>query len=207
MTKQDVISKIKQTGLVAVIRGNDEKDALKKIEDCADGGITAIELTFTVPYAHNIIESIAKRFEGGQIIVGAGTVLDSETARIAILSGAEFVVSPGLSMDTIKLCNRYQKAVMPGIMTVTEAITAMEAGAEILKLFPGELFGPAFIKALLGPLPHAQIMPTGGVNLNNISDWIKAGAVALGAGSLLTKGDTAANVREFISKIKQSRGE
>jgi len=208
MNKEQVISKIKENGLVAVVRAENTEKAIRITEACIEGGVASIELTFTVPFAYKVIEELAKRYTKGEIILGAGTVLDPETARIAILSGSEYIVSPCLNVETIKLCNRYRVPVMPGIMTITEAITAMEAGAAILKLFPGELFGPKFIKAIKGPLPYAQIMPTGGVDVNNAAEWIKSGAVALGAGSSLTGGDyetIVATAKEFIKNIRGSR--
>ena len=208
MNKEQVISKIKENGLVAVVRAENTEKAIRITEACIEGGVASIELTFTVPFAYKVIEELAKRYTKGEIILGAGTVLDPETARIAILSGSEYIVSPCLNVETIKLCNRYRVPVMPGIMTITEAITAMEAGAAILKLFPGELFGPKFIIAIKGPLPYAQIMPTGGVDVNNAAEWIKSGAVALGAGSSLTGGDyetIVATAKEFIKNIRGSR--
>ena len=142
-----------------------------------------------------------------EIILGAGTVLDSETARIAILSGAEFIVSPHFNPEVTKVCNRYRKASMAGILTITEAVSAMEAGVDVLKLFPGDLFGPAFIKDIRGPLPYVQIMPTGGVSAENAGEWIKAGAVAVGAGSSLMKGDVKANAALFMENIRKAREE
>jgi 2-dehydro-3-deoxyphosphogluconate aldolase/(4S)-4-hydroxy-2-oxoglutarate aldolase len=210
MQKEQVISRIKQSGLVAVVRAENTEKAIKITEACIEGGVAAIELTFTVPFAHQVIESLAKRYTNGEIILGAGTVLDPETARIAILSGSEYIVSPYLNADTIKLCNRYRKPIMPGVMTITEAVTAMELGADIIKMFPGELFGPKFIKAIKGPLPYVQIMPTGGVTVANAHEWIEAGAVALGAGGALTGGSyeqIVATAKEFVASIKKTRGE
>jgi 2-dehydro-3-deoxyphosphogluconate aldolase/(4S)-4-hydroxy-2-oxoglutarate aldolase len=208
MNKEQVISKIKDNGLVAVVRAENTEKAIRITEACIEGGVASIELTFTVPFAHKVIEELAKRYTKGEIILGAGTVLDPETARIAILSGSEYIVSPCLNVETIKLCNRYRIPVMPGVMTIKEAVEAMEAGADILKLFPGELFGPKFIKAIKGPLPYAQIMPTGGVDVNNAAEWIKAGAVALGAGSSLIGGDydkIVSTAKEFIKNIRSAR--
>jgi 2-dehydro-3-deoxyphosphogluconate aldolase/(4S)-4-hydroxy-2-oxoglutarate aldolase len=210
MNKEQVIAKIKENGLVAVVRAENTERAIEITEACIEGGVASIELTFTVPFAHKVIEELAKRYTKGEIILGAGTVLDPETARIAILSGSEYIVSPCLNLDTIKLCNRYRVPVMPGIMTIKEAVEAMEAGADILKLFPGDLFGPKFIKAIKGPLPFVQIMPTGGVDIDNAAEWIKAGAVALGAGGSLISGDykeIVATAKEFIKNIKAARGE
>jgi 2-dehydro-3-deoxyphosphogluconate aldolase/(4S)-4-hydroxy-2-oxoglutarate aldolase len=210
MNKEQVIAKIKENGLVAVVRAENTQRAIEITEACIEGGVASIELTFTVPFAHKVIEDLRKRYSNGEIILGAGTVLDPETARIAILSGSEYIVSPYFSIETVKLCNRYRIPVMPGIMTIKEAVEAMEAGADILKLFPGELFGPKFIKAIKGPLPFVQIMPTGGVDVNNAAEWIKAGAVALGAGGSLIGGDygkIVSTAKEFIKNIKAARGE
>jgi len=208
--KEDILRKITNAGLVAVVRADSAEKAAGIVDACIEGGVAAIELTFTVPFAHRVIEDLAKRYSNEEIIIGAGTVLDAETARIAILSGASYIVSPCLNIDVIKLCNRYSIPAMPGIMTITEAVAAMEAGADILKLFPGELFGPRFIKAIKGPLPHARIMPTGGVSVDNAAEWIAAGAVALGAGTALTAGShdkIVSTAREFIKRIKEARGE
>ncbi len=205
-TKEEVLLSIKEGGMVAVVRGETSEKAMEIVEKCIEGGIRAIELTFTVPYAHRVIEDISRKY-GDEIILGAGTVLDSETARIAILSGAEFIVSPHFNPEVTKVCNRYRKASMAGILTITEAVSAMEAGVDVLKLFPGDLFGPAFIKDIRGPLPYVQIMPTGGVSAENAGEWIKAGAVAVGAGSSLMKGDVKANAALFMENIRKAREE
>jgi len=210
MQKEEVITQIKNCGIVAVVRADSMEKALRITDACIEGGVAAIELTFTVPFAHRVIEGLAQKYTHGEIILGAGTVLDPETARIAILSGAEYIVSPCLNLNTIKLCNRYRVLSMAGIMTITEAITAMEAGCDILKVFPGELYGPKFIKAIKSPLPYAQIMPTGGVDVSNAGEWIKAGAVALGAGGALTGGDyneIVNKAKAFIKNIKMAREE
>lgn len=213
MDKEKIITKICDSGIVAVVRANDAEQAVRIADACIEGGVPAIELTFTVPGAHHVIEELSKRYTPDQIILGAGTVMDPETARIAILSGAQYIVSPYFSLDTVKLCNRYRVACMPGAMTIKEVVEAMEAGADIVKLFPGELGGPKMIKAIRGPIPYAKIMPTGGVDVNNVADWIKAGAVAVGAGSSLTAGaktgDYAAITatgREFVKRIREARG-
>lgn len=212
MNKWTVLDKITGCGLVAVVRAENEDQGTRIAEACAEGGVAGLEITYTVPGASAIIESLAKRYQGTGFIVGAGTVLDPETARTAILAGAQYVVSPGLSLETIRLCNRYAVPVMPGVMTVTEAIAALEAGADILKLFPGDAFGPGMIKALKGPLPQAAFMPTGGVDADNVDLWIKSGAAAVGAGSSLTKGartgdyaQITATARIFLEKIRAAR--
>lgn len=205
MNKETVLTRIKQKGIVAVVRGNNEEEACQTVERCLEGGVDAIELTFTVPFAHRLMEQLARRY-GEKIVLGAGTVLDAETARTALLCGAEFVVSPHLNPDVIRLCNRYRKVCAAGFMTPTEAVNALECGADLLKLFPGEAFGPSFLKAIKAPLPQADIMPTGGVNIQNAGEWIKAGATALGAGGCLTRGDVAANARAFLAEIEKARG-
>lgn len=213
MKKEQIITRIRDNGLVAVVRAENEDMAGRITEACLEGGVSAIEITFTVPGAHKVIESLAKRFSEEQIILGAGTVLDPETARIAILSGAKFVVSPSLNTETVRLCNRYRIACMPGAMTIKEVIDCLEAGADIIKVFPGELFGPKIIKSIRGPLPQAELMPTGGVSVDNAGEWIKAGAVALGAGSSLTGGAKTGDyakitevAKQFIQKINEARG-
>lgn len=208
MDKETIITRIKDSGLVAVVRAQSGEEAIKIAEACIEGGVAAIELTFTVPMVHKIIEQMALRYTNDEIILGAGTVLDPETARIAMLSGAQYLVSPSLNLETVKLCNRYRVSIMPGVVTPAEGIAAMEAGVDILKVFPGELFGPKIIRAFKGPLPQAQMLPTGGVDVANVGEWIKAGAVAVGAGSALTKGNYAqivATAKEFIKKISEAR--
>ncbi|MHB8962203.1 MAG: bifunctional 2-keto-4-hydroxyglutarate aldolase/2-keto-3-deoxy-6-phosphogluconate aldolase [Saccharofermentanales bacterium] len=210
--KETIITRIKETGLVAVIRADSSEQAIRITESCIEGGVAAIEITFTIPGAWHVIEDLAKRFASGEIIIGAGTVLDPETARTAILAGAQYVVSPCLNTETIRLCNRYQIPVMPGAMTIKEVVECMEAGADIVKIFPGELFGPAIIKAIKGPLPQAQMMPTGGVSLENVGEWIKAGAVAVGVGGSLLAGAKTGDYesiarlsKEFVARIREVR--
>ena len=202
---------IAASGLVAVIRADSPEQAERIAEACAQGGVSALEITFTVPGASGVIEHLAKKVSG-QILLGAGTVLDPETARIAILSGAQFVVSPALNPATARLCNRYRVPYMPGAGTMREVIEAMECGADIVKVFPGEILGPAFVKAVRGPLPQAQLMPTGGVGIESVGEWIKAGAVAVGVGGSLTAGAKTGDfasitnlARQFVGKIKEAR--
>jgi 2-dehydro-3-deoxyphosphogluconate aldolase/(4S)-4-hydroxy-2-oxoglutarate aldolase len=213
LNKEDVLSRIRQSGLVAVVRAESAEQAERIAEALVAGDVAAIEITFTVPGAADLIKSLASRYQSGEIIIGAGTVLDPETARVAILEGAQYIVSPCLNVEMVKLCNRYKVACMPGAMTLKETVEAMEAGADVVKIFPGELFGPAIIKAIKGPLPHAPLMPTGGVSLDNVAEWIKAGSVAVGVGSTLTagakKGDYASitNIaKQFVEKIREARG-
>ncbi|MDO9630093.1 MAG: bifunctional 2-keto-4-hydroxyglutarate aldolase/2-keto-3-deoxy-6-phosphogluconate aldolase [Acholeplasmataceae bacterium] len=186
MLKTDILKKITDVGVVAVVRAETSLEAIEISKACIKGGLSAVEVTFTVPNAASVIESLAKAFKPSELIIGAGTVLDSETARIAILAGAQYIVSPAFHLETAKLCNRYQIPYMPGCLTITEMIVAMEAGCDVIKLFPGSAFGPSYVKAIKGPLPQINIMPTGGVSLDNLKDWVNAGVVAVGVGSELT---------------------
>lgn len=210
--KWNILQRITDSGLVAVIRAENADEAKKITDACLKGGAAAIEITYTVPDASEVIEELANTYSPDEIIIGAGTVLDAETARIAILSGAQYIVCPYLDIETLKLCNRYQIPCMPGVMTIDGVIKAMEYGADILKVFPGDAFGPNIIKAINGPIPQANLMPTGGVNLENVGDWIKAGAVAVGAGGSLTGGaktgnydDITKTANEFIRRIADAR--
>lgn len=213
MDKEKILSKITEGGLVAVVRAESSDQALKIADACLKGGVAAIEITFTVPGADQVIRDLAAKYQNGEILLGAGTVMDPETARTAILAGAQYVVSPYLNVEVVKLCNRYRVPCMPGAMTIKEVVEAMEAGADIIKIFPGDLFGPKIIKAILGPIPYAKMMPTGGVDIDNVEQWIKAGAVAVGVGSSLTKGAKTGDyeaitrtAQEFIARIKAARG-
>jgi 2-dehydro-3-deoxyphosphogluconate aldolase/(4S)-4-hydroxy-2-oxoglutarate aldolase len=214
MQKLKYLNKIVDSGLVVVIRAESADQACRIAEACAEGGVAAMEVTFTVTGAEHAIAELAKRHQSGDILIGAGTVLDPETARYAILSGAQFIVSPACCADTARLCRRYQIPYLPGAGTSQEVVTAMEAGADIVKLFPGEALGPAFVRALRGPLPHAPLMPTGGVSVENAAEWIKAGCVALGVGGNLTKGAKTGDyasitklARQLIESIQSARRE
>ncbi len=212
LPKQKILRKIVDSGLVAVVRAESSEQAARIADACAKGGAGAIEITFTVPGALGVIAELARRDPSQDILIGAGTVLDPETARAAILAGAQFIVGPSVSPESARLCNRYQVPYMPGAGTITEIVRAMECGAEIIKVFPGEILGPAFVKAVMGPLPQARLMPTGGVSVDNAADWIRAGCVALGAGSNLTAGAKRGDyqsitdlARQFIAKIQEAR--
>jgi 2-dehydro-3-deoxyphosphogluconate aldolase / (4S)-4-hydroxy-2-oxoglutarate aldolase len=170
--------------IVAVIRAENGDLLVDVAESLLAGGVEVMEVTFTVPRATRVLEKVADRI-GSRILLGAGTVLDTETCRAAILAGAEFIVSPAVNVDVIELCKRYSKPVMPGAMTPTEVVTAWQAGADIVKIFPSEITGPKYLKALHGPLPHIRLMPTGGVNLETAAEFLRCGACALGIGSSL----------------------
>lgn len=185
MKKMEILKRVTASKVVAVVRANSSEEAILISEACIKGGIEAIEVTFTVDYAHEVIKALKQKFKN-QLMIGAGTVLDSETARVAILNGADFIVSPAFDLESAKLCNRYQIPYMPGCMTITEMVRAMEAGCDIIKVFPGNAFGPSFIKAVKGPLPQINLMPTGGVSLANCKEWLNNGCVAVGVGGELT---------------------
>lgn len=211
MDKLQVIETVKKIGVVAVIRGNTPDEAVQISEACIAGGVTAIEVAFTTPRAHEAILTLSEKYkDNAQVVIGAGTVLDAETARMAILNGAAFIVSPAFDEATIKLCNRYRVACMPGTTTIQGVIQALELGADIVKVFPGEVVGSKFIKAVKGPLPQAQMMPTGGVSIDNVAEWFKAGAVAVGAGGALTGGgksltEITETAKKFVVAVAEAR--
>jgi 2-dehydro-3-deoxyphosphogluconate aldolase/(4S)-4-hydroxy-2-oxoglutarate aldolase len=211
MSKFDVIKRLTDCGVVAVVRAESAEQGVKIARAVMESGIVGIEITFTVPGALDIIKALAAECGDG-IVIGAGTVLDSETARAAILAGAQYVVSPFLDVDTVKLCNTYDVPCMPGAMTLKEAVEGMRAGADIIKIFPGALFGPRIIKEFKGPMPQLKMMPTGGVSVENAGEWIRAGAVAVGVGGALTagakKGDYASVTeigKQLVAEVRKAR--
>jgi 2-dehydro-3-deoxyphosphogluconate aldolase/(4S)-4-hydroxy-2-oxoglutarate aldolase len=187
----DTTRAIESCGVVAVIRLTDASKLRRVIDALAAGGVKALEVTMTVPGAIRLIEQIAPTLPA-ECILGAGTVLDPETARHAILAGARFIVGPVYNESVVRLCHRYDVAAMPGCFTPTEILTAWEAGADIVKVFPATALGPAYFKDVRGPLPQVRLMPTGGVSITNAGDWIKAGAVAIGVGTALVDGAAVA---------------
>jgi 2-dehydro-3-deoxyphosphogluconate aldolase/(4S)-4-hydroxy-2-oxoglutarate aldolase len=201
-------------GVVPVIRAESPDQAMKIVDAIREGGIRTIEITMTVPNAIGVMEKVAEKF-GKDVLLGAGTVLDGETARASILAGAEFVVGPSLNEEVIRICKRYSKIAIPGTMTPTEVIHAWEMGADIVKIFPaGELGGPAYIRALKGPLPHILLLPTGGVDLQNAGEFIKAGSCAIAVGTALVDKKAVAEgkfevltqkARQFLEEVKKAR--
>lgn len=188
MIKYEKLNKIKNNVLVAVLRGKDDEDIIKISEKVIEGGIKTIELTFSTPYVKNAIEKLSKKyFKDEDIIIGAGTVLDEVTAGIAITSGAQFIVSPHFDEKISRICNIHRVPYMPGCMSVSEVISALESGVDVVKLFPGGFLKTDFIKDLKGPLKNISVMPSGGVDLDNMKDWLEVGAFAIGIGSSLTK--------------------
>lgn len=213
MTPEGNLTRIQRSGIVAVIRSDRGELLADVAEALVAGGVDVMEVTFTVPQAHRVLERVAERL-GERILLGAGTVLDPETARIALLSGAEFVVSPAVNLEVIRLCRRYSKLVMPGALTPTEVITAWENGADIVKIFPSDTSGPSYLKALKGPFPQVRLMPTGGVNLDTAAAFLHAGAFALGVGSALVDPKAVAAgdlgkieklARQYVAIVQQSR--
>lgn len=186
MSRDTTLRRILDCGIVAVVRAESGEQLAKVVKALADGGVTAAEITFTVPDAIDVIRRVRDEV-GSQVVLGAGTVLDPETARAALLAGAEFLVSPAVNLEVIKLCRRYDKAVMPGAFTPTEVLAAWEAGADVIKIFPAELGGPGHLKALRGPFPQIRMMPTGGVNLDTAESFLRAGACCLGVGGSLVE--------------------
>lgn len=186
-----ILERIERSGVVAIVRLDDYTSAPEMARALAEGGVEAVEFTYTNPAAGDAVRA-TKAALGDRMLVGAGTVLDPETARAAILLGADFIVTPTLQVETIRLCNRYSVPTVIGAFTPTEILTAWEAGASIVKVFPASVGGPRYLKDVRGPLPHVKLMPTGGVSLENAGDFIRAGAVGIAAGSNLVDGATVA---------------
>jgi len=184
MSRETDLQRVLTGGLVAVVRAPDTSHLVEVIAALAEGGVGVAEVTFTVPGALDVLKA-AKAQLGDRVLLGAGTVLDPETARAALLAGAEFIVSPTLNFDVIRLCKRYDKLVFPGAFTPTEILAAWEAGADVVKVFPADVLGPPYFKAMRGPLPQIRLMPTGGVDLNTAGEFLRAGACCLGVGSQL----------------------
>ncbi len=215
MRKEQVLTRMKEDCLVAVVRAKNKEQGEKVIDAVIAGGINFIEITMTMDEGNPVefIQFMADKYRNNdKVVIGAGTVLDPETARAVILAGANYVVSPGLNVETIRLCNRYRVPMLPGVMSPTEAITALEAGCDIIKVFPGNVVGPGAISSFKGPLPQGDFMPSGGVDVDNVDKWIKAGACAVGTGSSLTKGAktgdfaaVTAKAREFVEAVAAAR--
>lgn len=200
--KMEIYQQLLDSKVVAVIRGKDAAEAIAVAEAAVAGGLRAIELTYTTP---NVAE-VFKQLSDSEALVGAGTVLDAETARHALLHGAKFVVSPHFDAEIAVMCNRYNVPYLPGCMTIKEMVQASESGCDILKLFPANGFEPSFIGSVNGPLPNVRIMPTGGININNMNAWLDAGAVAVGIGSDLTKAYRSSGKEAVVQLVKDYLG-
>jgi len=213
MKKFDILNQISNIGVVAVVRGNSKEQAIKIADACIAGGVTCIELTYTVPGARAIIEALVEKYaDNKEVVIGAGSVLDPETCKGAIEAGAKFIVAPSFNENVAKLANRYQIPYVPGTQTIKEIVTAMEYGSDVIKVFPGDILGPRFVKDVKGPLPYANLMPSGGVDIDNIKDWVKAGVVAVSAGSSLTAGAkkndyalVTETAKKFIAEYKAAK--
>lgn len=213
MGKESHLRQVLDCGIVAVVRSQDSRQLVDVVRALVEGGVTVAEITMTVPGALDVIRQ-ARQALGDQVLLGAGTILDPETARAALLAGAEYIVAPTVNLEVIKLCRRYDKLVMPGAFTPTEILAAWEAGADIVKVFPADVVGPAFFKALRGPLPQVRLMPTGGVDLTTAAAFLKAGACCLGVGGQLVEPEAVANrdftrirelAKQFVSIVQQAR--
>ena len=201
MRKEEIVAKLREIGLVPVLRAESEEQALGIAAAIADGGVTVLEITMTVPGAIRVMSRLTK--ERPDILIGAGTVLDAETARMCMLEGAQFVVSPALNLQTIEMCHRYSIPVLPGALTPTEVVTAWQAGADVIKVFPASALGGAkYLKSLKAPLPQVEMIPTGGVSLATAKEFLEAGSFALGVGADLV--DTKAMAAGQPEKITES---
>ena len=207
------LRRVLDSGIVAVVRAPDSDQLVHVARALADGGVDVVEITMSVPNALDVLRQVRQEL-GERLLLGAGTVLDAETARAVLLAGAEFIVAPTLNLDVIRLCRRYGKLVMPGAFTPTEILTAWEAGADIVKVFPADVVGPAFFKALRGPLPQIRLMPTGGVDLTTAADFLKAGACCLGIGGQLIEPKAVAErnfdrirdlARQYVEIVREFR--
>lgn len=201
MFKTDIITRIEKTGAMAIVRTETIERGIEIAQGCLNGGVDVLEISYTLPNAGEVIEAINKKFND-QLVVGAGTVLDAETARLAILKGAKFIIAPNFSKEVARLCNRYQIPYAPGCTTITEMVEAMEVGASFIKAFPiSNFYGPELVSVLKTPIPVMPILASGGITLDNLSDWIKKGTECCGFGGLLTKG-TSAEITENAKKIR-----
>ncbi|WP_089878664.1 bifunctional 4-hydroxy-2-oxoglutarate aldolase/2-dehydro-3-deoxy-phosphogluconate aldolase [Halogeometricum limi] len=208
------MQRLVDSGVVAVMRGADADTIIEVAQALNDGGVTAYEITADNPDAMDLISEVSASFSEDEAIVGAGTVLDSETARASIMNGAEFVVGPNFDPGVVETCNRYGTIVAPGILTPTEAVNAYEAGADMVKVFPASVMGPKHLSSIKGPLPQIPLMPTGGIDIDNVADYVEAGAAVVGAGSAIMDGDAieagdfesiTETAREFTQVIDDAR--
>lgn len=205
LQKYDVLKKINDEYLVAVIRGKNKEEAVEIALQTFKGGIRSLEITFSTPGAEEVIAELSRSEYSESMVIGAGTVLDDQTARIAIMKGARYIVSPHFDPAIAITCNRYAIPYLPGCGTVGEIMNALTHGVDVIKLFPGSLLGQSFIKDVKGPIPHVQMMPSGGVSLDNLSGWVNSGAYAVGIGSALTKGVTNGDYSSVESVARQFR--
>jgi 2-dehydro-3-deoxyphosphogluconate aldolase/(4S)-4-hydroxy-2-oxoglutarate aldolase len=213
-SREKSLALIREVGLIPIVRARSPEDAFRAAEAIVNGGIGIAEITMTVPHAIRVMERVAERY-GEKVLLGAGTILDPESCRVALLAGAEFIVTPSLDVSVIEVARRYSKPCFPGALTPTEVITAWQAGADMVKIFPcGPVGGPKYIKALKGPFPQIDFVPTGGVNLETTPEFIKAGAAAVAAGGELVDAKAlqdgnleviTSNARKFVEAVRSAR--
>lgn len=215
MSREQDLQRVLDGGIVAIIRARSGEQLVNVAQALYEGGIDVIEVTFTVPGVLDIISAVRREL-GNRILLGAGTVLDPESARAALLAGAEFIVSPSVNVDVIRMCRRYDKVVMPGAFTPTEVVAAWEAGADVVKVFPADVAGPPYLKALHGPLPQVRLLPTGGVDLSTLPAFLKAGACAVGLGGALVEKDAVETgdmgrirslAEQYVALVRKTRAE
>jgi 2-dehydro-3-deoxyphosphogluconate aldolase/(4S)-4-hydroxy-2-oxoglutarate aldolase len=215
MSKEAQLQQVLDCGIVAVVRSPDSQKLVDTARALADGGVNVVEITMSVPDALDVVRQVRQAL-GDRLLLGAGTILDAESCRVAILAGAEYIVAPTLNLDVIRQCRRYNKLVMPGALTPTEILAAWEAGADIVKVFPADVVGPSFFKALRGPLPQIRLMPTGGVDLTTAAAFLKAGACCLGVGGQLVEPRAVAEgnfdrirelAKQYVAVVRQARHE
>lgn len=215
MSKEEQLRQVLDAGIVAIVRSSQSGPLVDVCRALADGGVRVAEITMTVPNALDVLRE-ARQALGDRLLLGAGTILDAETGRAALLAGAEFIVAPTLNLEVVKLCQRYDKLVMPGCFTPTEILAAWEAGADIIKVFPADCVGPAFFKAVRGPLPQVRLMPTGGVDLSTAAAFLKAGACCLGVGGQLVDPKLVAArdfaklrelAKQYVELVQRTRAE
>lgn len=210
MYRNQILARIEETAIMAIVRVKTEERAIEIAEGCLAGGVDCLEISYTLGNASEIISFLAKRYED-RLLIGAGTVLDSETARLAILAGAKFIIAPNYQESVCRLANRYQIPYMPGCTSVTEMLTAMEAGSAMIKAFPiSNFYGSNLVSTIKTPMPYMPILSSGGVTVENISEWLETGVECMGVGSLLTKGSTqeitknATALRQAVIEFRQS---
>jgi 2-dehydro-3-deoxyphosphogluconate aldolase / (4S)-4-hydroxy-2-oxoglutarate aldolase len=213
-SREKVLSQLREVGVVPIVRVSSPDDAFRAVEAVVAGGVPVVEITMGVPNALHVMEHVVKQF-GEKVLLGAGTVLDPETCRAALLAGAEFIVTPSLDVKVIETSRRYSKVCIPGALTPTEIVTAWQAGADMVKVFPcGPVGGPKYIKSLRGPLPQIDFVPTGGVTLETTPEYIRAGAAAVAAGGELVSGKAlregnadliTGNARKFLEAVRSAR--
>lgn len=214
LKRVNILQRLESAGVIAVVRGKTKEEAIKASHAIVKGGMYGLELTFTVPQADEVIRELAEVYKDRpEVVIGAGTVLDAVTARLAIMAGADYIVSPSFDKATAEICNLYQIPYLPGCMTITEMKEALKSGVDIIKLFPGSAYGPSIISAFKAPMPQLNIMPTGGVSLDNMAEWFNAGVITVGVGGNLLAPAAVGDfdkvtevAAEYMAKYREIKG-